>query len=474
MANKLAEKVASLPFSPGVYIYKDQSGAVIYVGKAAKLRSRVQQYFQKSRVPHPKTDALVAEINDFDWLEVESEMDALFLESELVKRYMPKYNILLRDDKHYQYVRIDFKSDHPTVQVVRRPVDDGAEYFGPYVGSITPALKLLRRIFPFDYKVSGSNSRSRLQADIGMSPGLESGKTTLEEYIANLRKLAIYLRGNRTDLEKQITKEMKHASESKEFELAARKRNQLAGLNNLHKQIVFGKNEFFDTSKDLALNALQDLLELKTTPRRIEGYDISHQSGSNNVASMVVFTDGISDKREYRKFKMRIPGNNDFAHMNEVINRRFAPSKKNWPKPDLLLIDGGKGQLGAALEALAEAGVEIPAIGLAKRYETIIIPKESAFEEVVLPKTSHLIMLLQRIRDESHRFAVSYHTNLKRNAGTKSILDTAPGIGPVTRKKLINSFGSVRAIKSTNVEAIAEVIGSKKAKQLHDYLNANN
>jgi len=471
MKDNIKDKISKLPLSPGVYIYKDKSGQVIYVGKAARLRSRVQQYFQKSRIRDPKTDALVAEINDLAWHEVDSEMDALFLESELVKRYMPKFNIELRDDKHYQYVRINFRSSHPTVSIVRRPIDDGADYFGPYMSSVAQALKLLRKIFPFDYKVSGSSKRASLHVHLGLSPGLESGKTSLEDYRANLKKMASYLRGNRTDLEKQLQKEMSEASKNQDFELAARKRDQLRGLNNLHRQVVFGNQEFFDTSKDLALTGLKTLLNLSVIPRRIEGYDISHQSGSNNVASMVVFTDGISDKREYKKFKMRIPGNNDFTHMHEVITRRFN-GKKNWPKPDLLLIDGGKGQLGSALKALAEAGIhDIPAIGLAKRYETIIIAKDDDFKEIALPMSSHVIKLLQRIRDESHRFAVSYHTNLKRSGGKKSLLDAAPGIGPVSRKKLIKHFGSIRDIKLATTIELAEVIGSQRAQELRDYLN---
>lgn len=467
----LKAKIAKLPLTPGVYIYKDASGQVIYVGKAARLRNRVQQYFQKSRIRDPKTDALVYEINDLDWHEVDSEMDALFLESELVKRYMPKFNIELRDDKHYQYVRINLRSSHPTVSVVRRPLDDGADYFGPYIGSVNQALKLLRRIFPFDYKVAGSSKRASLHVHLGLSPGLESGKTSLEDYRANLKKMASYLRGNRTDLEKQLEKEMTQASKDKDYELAARKRDQLRGLNNLHRQIIFGDQEFFDTSKDLALTGLKDLLNLHNIPRRIEGYDISHQSGSNNVASMVVFTDGISDKHEYKKFKMRIPGNNDFAHMHEVISRRFT-GKKNWPKPDLLLIDGGKGQLGSALQALSELGITgIPAIGLAKRFETIIVANGDDFNEIVLPKESHIIKLLQRVRDESHRFAVSYHTSLKRSGGTKSKLDLIPGVGPATRKKLIKQFGSLRGIKLAGLSEIAEIVGQKKAEQLRNYLD---
>jgi excinuclease ABC subunit C len=474
MNDKLQEKIDNLPLEPGVYMYKDIKGTIIYVGKAAKLRNRVRQYFQKSRSRDTKTDLLVKDIEDLELLVVGSEIEALFLESEMIKRYMPKYNVLLRDDKHYQYVRIDFKSSHPILSVVRRPLDDGGEYFGPYVGNIRPALKLLRKIFPFDYsRPTGKKyDRASLHYHLGLSPGLEAGHTSLEDYRANLRKLAAYLKGERVLLEKTIRKEMQLASKAQDFERAARKRDQLSGLENLHKQILFGNNELFDISKDQALSGLQDLLELDVIPKRIEGYDISHQSGTNNVASMVVFTGGVSDKSQYRKFKMRHPGNDDFAHMREVISRRFSDKNlENWSKPDLILIDGGKGQVNAALSALEQKSIDIPLIGLAKRFETIIKPTDDGMEEVLLSRSSHVIKLLQRVRDESHRFAVSYHSNLKRKAGTASWLEEIPGVGPATRKKIIKTFGSVRSLKLADHEDIEKALGKKTANLLKQYLN---
>jgi excinuclease ABC subunit C len=279
-----------------------------------------------------------------------------------------------------------------------------------------------------------------------------------------------YLKGERVQLIKELESEMKHAAKQQKFEEAAVLRNKMRNLKELQNQVVFGDREFMDISKDQALSDLMDLLKLPKLPRRIEGYDISHMSGTNNVASMVVATNGLADKAEYRKFKMQIPGNNDFAHMHEVIFRRFNTKHDNWSKPDLLLIDGGKGQLGAALKALKERKVNIPAIGLAKRLETIIIPRdEQTFEEVLLPKNSHIVKLLQRIRDESHRFAVSYHSTLKRKAQTKSILDDIPGVGPATRKKLIHAFGSARGVTTASEDQLAAVLGKEKAKTIASY-----
>lgn len=291
----------------------------------------------------------------------------------------------------------------------------------------------------------------------------------------------LYLRGQRQKLIKQLEAEMKTAAAKQQFEVAAKRRNQIYNLRELQKQIIFSDREFMDISKDQALSGLSQLLSIPI-PRRIEGYDISHMQGTNNVASMVVATNGMADKAEYRKFKLLIPGNNDFAHMHEVISRRFSGRHLDWQKPDLLLIDGGKGQLTAALKALEEKGVSIPAVGLAKRLEEIVIHKTRSsvqlditnypetfvneFEDfyvILLPKDSHIVKLLQRIRDESHRFAVSYHTVLKRQRQTASQLEEIPGIGPATRKKLIQSFGSLRAVKTATFEQIAAVVGVKKA-----------
>lgn len=475
-SRQVQAKLKQLPDQPGVYFHKDKAGQIIYVGKAAVLKNRVRQYFQKSRNRDPKTEALVAEIYDIEWVTVETEIDALFLEAELIKRYKPRFNIALRDDKSDLFVRIDIKSDHPTVSTTHRPLDDGAEYIGAFQSAflVRRALKYLRRAFPYDEKVS-KGKRVSLNYHIGLSPGLEQGKTTLEEYRANIRKLSSYLRGNRVELTKQVEKEMKQAASQRDFELAAKLRNQLMAMRELKKQIIFSDKEFMDISKDQALNGLVDLLQLKGAPHRIEGYDISHMGGRDTVASMVVFVNGIPDKKEYRKFKSRIPGNDDFAHMREVISRRFSGRNlERWPKPDLLLIDGGKGQLSSVKQVLQDMKIDIPAIGLAKRQETIIraIPAEKGFdfEEILLPRTSHIIKLLQRIRDESHRFAVSYHSTLKTARQTKSVLEEISGIGPTTRKKLLRKFGSVKGIKEANRGDITELVGPSKAKLVADHL----
>lgn len=490
----LEAKLKTLPKEPGVYFHKDKSGEIIYVGKAAILRNRVRQYFQKSRTRDPKTEALVAEIFDTDWMIVESEIEALFLEAEMVRRYMPRYNILLRDDKSMVYIRIDYNSEFPTVGTTRRPLDDGAKYFGPYLSalSVRQALKSLRRVFPFATRRIPGQKRATLFYHLGLDPGLEEGRTSLEEYRANLRKLMAVIEGKRKNIEHELEKDMKAAAKQADFEKAAKLRNQLFALQNLSRQVIFSDKEFLDISKDHALNELVDLLKLNAFPRRIEGYDISHMQGTNVVASMVVFTNGVSDKREYRKFKTKKEHNNDFYNMNETIKRRLSEKNvKAWGKPSLLLIDGGKGQLDAAIRARDEQGfVGLPAIGLAKREEQIVIQKghsnvtldEEALHKlggfitesedfilVNVPHNTNLIKLLQRIRDESHRFAVTYHSVLKTKGQTASMLDDIPGIGPVTRKKLLKAFGSKQGIFQATQAELAAIVGESRAQTLAAY-----
>lgn len=488
------EKLKELPAEPGVYLYKNKSGKIIYVGKAAILKNRVRQYFQKSRTPDPKTEALVAEITDVDWITVDTELDALFLEAELIRRYKPRYNILLRDDKSSGFIRVDYNSDHPTVTVTRRPLDDGAKYFGPYfsVFSVKKALLYLRRAFPFSTHTGNIPKRACLQYHLGLCPGLEEGKTSLKDYRENLRKLMQYFKGERKVLIKQVEKDMLAAAKKSQFEQAARYRKQLFALRGLTKQIIFSDKEFMDLSKDEGMAGLAALLGLPTPPRRIEGYDISHMSGTDTTASMVVFTNGLPDKAQYRKFKMRLPGNDDFAHMNEAITRRLSEKNvKQWGLPDLFLIDGGKGQLSAAIAARNGANMQhIPIIGLAKREEEIVIHNTESlasysgletqggqtpgeFTIVLLPKASHVVKLLQRIRDESHRFAVSYHTVLKRQRQTASFLDDIPTIGPATRKKLLKTFGSVKRLMEARQWEIERVVGVKKAVILRQYIRAS-
>jgi excinuclease ABC subunit C len=493
MDAELSEKLKTLPSEPGVYFHKDKSGQIIYIGKGAFLKNRVRQYFQKSRHRDPKTEALVAEIYDTDWIIVDSELDALFLEAEMVRRYLPRYNILLRDDKSSLYVRISYESDHPTVSFTRRPLDDKAKYFGPYYNGhdVKKALRTLRRVFPYSTHTPTIPKRACLQYHLGLCPGLEENKTSLNDYRANLRRLMQYMRGERSKILEKMEKDMQHAANKQQFEEAAEIRNKYYSLKAISKQIIFSDREFLDISKDRGLQGLADILGLEKIPRRIEGYDISHMQGTDTVASMVVFTNGIPDKASYRKFKMRIPGNNDFAHMEEVISRRLSETnQKQWGVPDLFLIDGGKGQVSAAIKARDVAEVKRPMIGLAKREEEIVIHESKSnvnvsqvglqsfqalthnsedFSLILLPKSSDIVKLLQRIRDESHRFAVSYHTVLKEKRQTTSKLDDIPGVGPTTRKKLIRQFGSAAGVWAASNEELTAVVGNVRASAIKAY-----
>lgn len=419
MTDALATKLKTLPSSPGVYFHKNAEGEIIYVGKAAVLKNRVRQYFHKD-LKDPKTEALKEEIADTDWIVVDTEMDALFLESEMIKRYMPKWNILLRDDKTVSYVRIDMKSEVPTVTMTRQPLGDDARYIGPFYAKTTieTALRILRKVFPYyDRPYTGKKT---LNTDLGLTPGIEIGKATPKEYKASLRKLIRYLEGDREKLIKDIENEMKIAASAQDFEKAAELRNEYFGLKGLKKKIVFSDKEFLDISSDQALLELQKILGLEEPPKRIEGYDISHNQGQDVVASMVVFVNGASDRSEYRKFKMRSQKNDDFKNMRETLERRLRHDE--WDYPDVILIDGGKPQLEALKDLLDP--VNIPYLGIAKEFDHLIIPvrfinqellqTKTSYAELPIPPTSHLIKLLQRIRDESHRFAITYHRQLAR------------------------------------------------------------
>ena len=416
MNDALKAKLKTLPSSPGVYFHKNSAGDIIYVGKAAVLKNRVRQYFQNTE-KDPKTEALVAEIAMTDWIVVDTEMDALFLESEMIKRYMPKWNILLRDDKNVCFVRINLKEEIPYVSITRNPLGDGARYIGPFYAknTIASALRILRKIFPYyDKPYTGKKT---LDTDLGLTPGIEVGKMTARDYHKILNSLIRYLEGDRQKLLKDLEKEMKAEAKQKNYERAAELRNELFGLKGLKKKIVFSDREFLDISSDQALLQLQKLLHLENPPRRIEGYDISHQSGQDVVASMVVFTNGASDRSEYRKFKLKKQQNNDTASLQEVLTRRLK--HKNWPYPDLIILDGGKTQVASILPLVAP--LNIPVIGRDKSGDhsksatvKIVVPTKDGFETVELSHDSHISRLIARIDEEAHRFAITYHTLLKR------------------------------------------------------------
>ena len=418
MNQALQAKLKTLPRTPGVYFHKSASGEVIYVGKAAVLKNRVRQYFQDSRGRDNKTMALVAEIFDTDWIETESEVDALFLESEMIKRYMPRYNVLLRDDKSQMYVRIDMKSDWPTVSFTRNPADDGAEYFGPFYNgfALKKALRYLRQIFPY-LTHQRRPGQSKLDEDLGLSPKISDGS---DAYKAGLRKLISYIKGNRKAIAVELERDMKTAAGLHDFERAASLRNKLSAMQELQRRVMFGDKEFLDISKDKALSDLAKLLGLKNIPVRIEGYDISHMSGRQVVASMVVFTNGASNRAEYRKFKVG-EKNDDTGNMYEVIFRRLGERNiKSWGRPDLLLIDGGKGQLSAAIKARDERGIKLPIISIAKREEEIIIHKTGS--QIDLTRIEELQKSIHQdvaIYEDNDVYVVNLHPT-QRNAGSHS------------------------------------------------------
>lgn len=528
MNSELTAKLKTLPAQPGVYFHKDENDTIIYVGKAANLKNRVRQYFQNITAKDVKTRALVAEIRMTDWITVETEIDALFLESEMIKRYKPQYNILLRDDKSPTYVRIGFRDEIPAVSFTRAPLDDKGEYFGPFYNglAVKKSVRLMRKIFPY-YLNPKLPKKGNLDYQIGLTPGLENYEVgsmefveKLSEYKKNLRVLARYLKGERKKIQREIERDMKTAAGLHDFELAAKRRNQLRDLSELGRQIIFSREEFLDISKDHAMIRLTEILSLESPPKRIEAYDISHTGGQNTVASMVVFTNGLADKREYRKFKMRAGGNDDYLHMKEVLTRRFSSRNAKWPKPELILIDGGKGQLSAAIQVVNELTAEasqppIPIISIAKRDEEIMISRTGSnveldwiWQKLQLPpdneieireegdfiainlhkhqthsrgharnllgetsaEYSDLTKLFQRIRDESHRFAINYHSSLRAKSQTKNILEEIEGIGPKTRAKLLRKFGSLKKIKEASESEIAQVVGEKSAQNVKEFL----
>ena len=418
MNESLKQKLNKLPVDPGVYFHKNAAGEIIYVGKAAVLKNRVRQYFQKSH-KDAKTEALVREIFDTDWIVVDTEMDALFLESEMIKRYMPKWNILLRDDKTVSYVRITMNEEVPYITFTRNPVDDKATYIGPFYGksAVEKAVRSLRRIFP--YYTRPYTGKKTLNTDLGLTPGIEIGKCTPKDYKRNLRKLIRYLEGDREKLLKELEKTMHAEAAVGNYELAAEARNQLFGLKELKKKIVFSDKEFLDISSDQALKQLQDLLGLDNPPRRIEGYDISHQSGENTVGSMVVFINGASARSEYRKFKVRTSRNDDLKSMTEVISRRLKHPE--WDFPDLIILDGGVTQVNAILPLVEP--YNIPVIGRDKSGDhtksagvKIFVPGKGITQ---ISSGSHIARLIARIDEEAHRFAITYHSLLKRKSMLK-------------------------------------------------------
>ncbi|HEX9503800.1 MAG TPA: excinuclease ABC subunit UvrC [Patescibacteria group bacterium] len=584
--NKLvAKKLNDLPRKPGVYTFKDAKGLILYVGKAVNLRSRVTSYFKKDGGDNrgPRIQLMISQITDLDYTVTDNEHESLLLEKNFIKQLKPKYNVDLRDDKNYLFIKINLKDEIPTISYDRKPIDKNARYFGPYTSGsgIKDTLRLVRKIFPYcaNKKVG---DKPCFYYHIGKCPGVCFGKISLEEYRNNyIKKIIQFLIGKRTEILKDLQVQMRKYATEKKYEHAAKVRDQIFALNRVmeRQKLVYptkvdqdvisvhtdgvasvnlfiireGKliqkenfilentkqaslqeilqsfleryyletssipkevllpapinqdelypvfigrrfpkftipvkgqrlqllklgqenaKQYLESTSDKhlleearllsSLKELQRVLELPNLPGRIEAYDISNIQGTNPVGSMIVFDFARSKKDDYRKFKINKKQTpDDFGMMHEMLERRF---KHDWPKPDLILIDGGKGQLSSAVSVLKQYDLNIPIIGLAKRLEEIFLPGKK--DPIVLPANSIALFLLQRIRDEAHRFAVKYHRHLRSKGSLSSVLDEIGGVGPAKKKLLLQKFGSASKVRIASLTELAAIVGSKLAEKI--------
>ena len=620
-SSTVLQQARALPERPGVYLMKNERAEVIYVGKAKRLRSRVRSYFGSGRSLEPKVRALVEQIDTLDHVVTANEAEAMMLEATLVKRHQPVYNVRLKDDKHYPYLKVDVQHDWPRVTITRRVEEDGARYFGPYAsaGSVRRTLDVVKKLFPWrscSKEITGDDPRPCLDYYIKRCIAPCTSYCTEEEYRGVIDQTLLFLEGRSREVLQGVETEMRDASDALEFERAARLRDQAQAIRSVTERqrmattssldadvfalardgdeacvhVFFVRGtvvadtdsftldgatdasdaevlgaflaQFFESATyiprtvllshapadreelraalrerrgravdiavpergelralvataeenarealamqrvrwlanrdktEAALSLLQDELDLPERPRRIECYDISTIQGSNTVASMVVFEDGSPRNREYRRFRIKtVEGQDDFASMREVLTRRFGrlarsreetkalpddaqpdgeqpdadeptaeePDEQSpWDiAPDLVVIDGGKGQLGAALDVMRDLALgEVPVCGLAKREEEVFVADVD--DPIVLPRTSEALYLLQRVRDEAHRFAITYHRTLRGKQTRRSALDAVPGVGPKRKRALLRKFGSVKAIRGASVDEIAAVEG---------------
>jgi len=425
-----ALKVRSFPHKPGVYLMKDEAGRVIYVGKAKDLRHRAGSYFLKAAAEDPRTSRLVREIRDIDYIEAESEVDAVLMEARLIKDIQPKYNKELKDDKTFPYLEIYVREDFPRVVFTREPHQSGTKLYGPFTSprTLRGALQILQKIFRFrtcqlDIEENDPKwkwFRPCLLASIDQCSAPCNLRISKEEYRKDIRRLQRFLEGDKKQLLVDLRREMKEAAQALRFEDAARLRDEIEYLEKLDERgkiDIHVQPEAFHVDPQKGLAGLQKILKLSKPPRAIEGVDIAHLAGSEMVASLVRFIDGLPFKPGYKRYRIRtVEGVDDYAAIREVVFRRFRRLQEdNESPPDILLIDGGKGQLHAALSAFQEGGFPRPVIlSLAKREEEVYLPDRN--EPLRLSRRSFALRLLQYVRDEAHRFAQHYHHLLRRKS----------------------------------------------------------
>jgi len=604
VSNLIAEQLKQLPNSPGVYLLKDAAGNILYVGKAANLHHRVRSYFGAGQKLSLKLQRMVARVSELDFFVTSSEQEALILELNLIKRHHPRYNVRLKDDKTFPYLKIDLNDDWPRVHITRRLEEDGGRYFGPFASarSVRQTLKVIKGIFPFrscSRTITGTDSRACLDYDIHHCLAPCIGVASKEEYAEVIEQVVLFLEGKQELVVKELEGKMNRAAEALNFEQAALLRDQIQAINRViegqkiatkvrgeqdvialasdkdqaYVQVFFirgGKligresfvlqgtrseeppqimtsfiKQFYSSSPHIppllllqypvedkaiiegwlqgkrgarvniqvhrrgskrelvnivAENAQQGLEQLKIKqlatpaalaealaeikrelhlprlPSRMEAYDISNIRGAAAVGSMVVFENGKPKPAHYRRFRIKtVSGADDYAMLHEVLRRRFKRSSEasatdSWAiLPDLILIDGGKGQLNAALSAINESGVSsVPTASLAKENEEVFVPRK--MEPIILPRSSPGLQLLQRLRDEAHRFAIGYYQRIRRRETFASALDAIPGIGPKRKHALLKRFGSVQGIRQASEGELAATKGmtqslAKKVKE---------
>ncbi|HTB80646.1 MAG TPA: excinuclease ABC subunit UvrC [Opitutaceae bacterium] len=479
----LKEKVRHLPDRPGVYLMKDRLGRIIYVGKAKSLKKRVSSYFQRarSRTLHPKIRALIRMITDFDIMEVKSEPEALLLEGRLIKQWRPKYNTDFTDDKRFLLVRVEPAEELPRFRLTRLKKDDLSRYFGPFAhsGLLRKTLAQMRRQFGI---LLGDAQPQRLADgtwqlydDVRRELYGFHNTVTAEDYRRRVDEACNFLEGKSREWLGTLRAEMLAAAEKQEFEKAAELRDVVFALEQtLRKTRKFERTSAPASADEEAMAALGEALGLDGPPQTMECFDISHISGTFVVASMVRFSGGRPDKDHYRRFQIKsFVGNDDFRAMEEVVSRRYRRlAAEHKVFPDLVVIDGGRGQIGAALKAFI--GLDCmppPLIGLAKKRETVIFPDERP--PLNLPLNHPGLKLLQRLRDEAHRFANTYNADLRSKKIRESILDDLPGLGAVRRAALLAHFGGLGRLQAADVAEIRQVkgFGPKLAAELRAFLD---
>lgn len=466
----LREKLAALPDKPGCYLMRDRRGTIIYVGKAISLRKRVQSYFRPSTLRNapPKLRSMVHSVADLETITVRNEAEALLMESNLIKQYRPRFNIVLRDDKRYLALRADPRDPVPRLTTCRILRDDGALYFGPF-----PSAAVVRTVLDFTEKRYGLRKCTPIQPDaetyhhcindiIRFCSAPCIGRISPAEYRSRFDEACAFLRGERLDVIEEVKAHMQEAADEHEFEKAAALRDTWIALREMVKQRVrvVATPEMHAADARAGICGLQKLIGLPALPTLIEGFDISNLFGTQSVASMVAAVDGLPDRRLYRRFRIRtVEGADDPRSIAEVIDRRYTRVRdEGKPLPGLILIDGGITQLRAAREALARLGLSrVPAVGLAEEMEEIVL--DDGRPPLLLPRDSDALRVLTRLRDEAHRFALSYHRRLRNRLIRESVLDDIPGIGPAKKALLLKRFGSVYRLARATVEEIQTVPG---------------